>query len=145
MERQFSDSKRLTINTAALCLLLTLTSIGHRHKAFLALPLAGRIDGEVRQGFVLIDVSPSSASRSQLWGFSSEKLYDQQGYFYYARQYQGLFGGGRRSVYFPLWYPVLALGLLAVFIHRFSGRFTLRSVLIALTVVAGLLGMAVAL
>ena len=47
------------------------------------------------------------------------------------------------GVFFPLWYPAFALA--AVGVLRLGQRFTLRSAIIATTVVAGLLGMAVAL
>ncbi|QDT72960.1 hypothetical protein [Lacipirellula limnantheis] len=49
----------------------------------------------------------------------------------------GLVGG-----YGPLWYPVLVFGLSGVGVLRLN-RFTLRSAIIATTVVAGLLGVAV--
>jgi len=47
------------------------------------------------------------------------------------------------SCYFPLWYPVLIFALAGVGVLRLNRRFTLRSVIIAMTVVAVLLGMAV--
>jgi hypothetical protein len=46
---------------------------------------------------------------------------------------------------FPLWYPALIFALTGVGALRLAGRFTLRSAIIATTVVAGLLGMAVGL
>lgn len=46
---------------------------------------------------------------------------------------------------FPLWYASLVLALAGVASLRLGRRFTLRSTLIATAVVAGLLGMAVAL
>ena len=49
-----------------------------------------------------------------------------------------------RIVEFPLWYPALVFALAAVGILRI-GRFTIRSALIATTIVAALLGMVVAL
>ena len=49
------------------------------------------------------------------------------------------------SLFFPLWYPALIFVLAAVAALRLGRRFTLRSAIIATTVVAGLLGMAVAL
>jgi len=60
---------------------------------------------------------------------------------------QGRFGTINSSVFFPLWYPALvfALALASVSILRLGRRFTLRSSIIATTVVAGLLGMVVAL
>jgi hypothetical protein len=49
------------------------------------------------------------------------------------------------EVYFPLWYPALIFALAGVAALRLGPRFTLRSAIIATTVVAGLLGMAAAL
>jgi hypothetical protein len=46
-------------------------------------------------------------------------------------------------VSFPLWYPALIFALSGVALLRLGRRFTLRSAIIATTVVAGLLGMAV--
>ena len=46
---------------------------------------------------------------------------------------------------FPIWYPALIFALAGVGALRLDRRFTLRSAIIATTVVAGLLGMAVAL
>jgi len=48
-------------------------------------------------------------------------------------------------VYFPFWYPALLFALAGIGLLRLGRRFTLRSAMIATTVVAGLLGMAVAL
>ena len=50
-----------------------------------------------------------------------------------------------RIVDFPLWYPILAFALAAVGILRLGRRFTIRSALIATTVVAALVGMVVTL
>jgi hypothetical protein len=49
------------------------------------------------------------------------------------------------EVFFPLWYPALIFALAGVGVLRLGRRFTLRSAIIATTVVAGLLGMAVGL
>jgi hypothetical protein len=49
------------------------------------------------------------------------------------------------QITFPLWYPALIFALAGVAALRLGRRFTLRSAIIATTVVAGLLGMAVAL
>jgi hypothetical protein len=48
-------------------------------------------------------------------------------------------------VFFPLWFPAVTFALAGVGTLRLGRRFTLRSALIATTVVAGLLGMVVAL
>jgi hypothetical protein len=49
------------------------------------------------------------------------------------------------AFYCPLWYPALVFALAGVGALRLGRRFTLRSAIIATTVVAGLLGMAVGL
>ena len=48
-------------------------------------------------------------------------------------------------VYFPLWYPALIFSLAGVGVLRFRRRFSIRSALIAVSVVAALPGMAVGL
>jgi hypothetical protein len=53
----------------------------------------------------------------------------------------GVVGGN--NLYFPLWYPALIFALAGVASLRLGRRFTLRSAIIATTVVAALLGMAV--
>jgi hypothetical protein len=58
---------------------------------------------------------------------------------------RGMFGQIGNMVFFPLWYPALIFALAGVAALRLGCRFTLRSAIIATTVVAGLLGMAVAL
>lgn len=50
----------------------------------------------------------------------------------------------QRRVVFPIWYPALVFALASVGIMR-VGRFTLRSVLVGMTIVAVLLGMVVVL
>jgi hypothetical protein len=55
----------------------------------------------------------------------------------------GRFGVYRSSLHFPLWYPALIFALTGVGVLRLNRRFTLRSAIIATTVVAWLLGMAV--
>lgn len=54
-------------------------------------------------------------------------------------------GGDFELIRFPLWYAALVFALAGVAALRLSRRFTLRSATIATTVVAGLLGMVVAL
>ncbi|MBL9161958.1 MAG: hypothetical protein JNL18_04365 [Planctomycetaceae bacterium] len=56
---------------------------------------------------------------------------------------QGQFGSHANGIYFPLWYPALIFALAAISALRLGRRSTLRSAIIALTIVAGLLGMAV--
>jgi hypothetical protein len=56
------------------------------------------------------------------------------------------FGQSRlRWLWFPTWYPALIFALAGVAALRLGRRFTLRSAIIGTAVVAGLLGMAVAL
>jgi hypothetical protein len=57
----------------------------------------------------------------------------------------GLFAAADGSLIFPLWYAALFFASLGVGVLRLGRRFTLRSAIIATTVVAGLLGMVVAL
>jgi hypothetical protein len=56
-----------------------------------------------------------------------------------------MFGVTEHIFYFPPWYPALIFALAGVASLRLGRRFTLRSAIIATTVVAGLLGMAVGL
>lgn len=128
----------------SLCIMLNLTSLGHRHKAFVTLPLDGGIYTEVEQGFARIEMSPMpSGGLGSTAGISSENLHGRPGPLCYSRRRRGFLCGGRRSVYFPLRYVILRFGLLAAFIGRFDGRFTLRSAIITTTIVAGLQGVAV--
>jgi hypothetical protein len=62
-----------------------------------------------------------------------------------AHGYADSFGKRRRSVYFPIWYPALIFALAGVAALRLGRRFTLRSAIVAMAVVAGMLGMAVGL
>ena len=57
----------------------------------------------------------------------------------------GRFGHNGDAIHFPLWYPALICALAGVASLRLGRRFSLRSAIIATTVVAGLLGMAVGL
>ncbi len=58
----------------------------------------------------------------------------------------GIFGAvDENNLFFPLWYPALIFALAGVASLRLGRRFTLRSAIIATTIVAGLLGMAVGL
>jgi hypothetical protein len=66
-------------------------------------------------------------------------------WFYNAITREGLFGRDDNGVYFPLRYAALVSALAGVAALRLGRRFTLRSAIIATTVLAGLLGMAVGL
>jgi hypothetical protein len=58
----------------------------------------------------------------------------------------GQFGAmDERHIYFPLWYPALVFALAGVGGLRFRRQFSIRSALVAVSVVAALLGMVVAL
>ena len=57
---------------------------------------------------------------------------------------RGGFGRGHACFYFPLWYPALIFALASVGILRVN-RFTIRSALVGMTIVAALLGMIVVL
>ncbi|WP_145432026.1 hypothetical protein [Lacipirellula limnantheis] len=52
-------------------------------------------------------------------------------------------GQFKNNIYFPLWYPALIFALAGVAAVRLGRQFTIRSAIIATTIVAGLLGMAV--
>jgi hypothetical protein len=58
---------------------------------------------------------------------------------------QGPFATGARSVYFPLWHPALVFALAGVAAIRFRRQFSIRAALVAVAVVAALLGMVAAL
>ena len=52
-------------------------------------------------------------------------------------------GTKAKMVYFPLWYPALIFALAGVGVLRFRRQFSIRSALIATTVVAALIAVAV--
>ena len=52
------------------------------------------------------------------------------------------FGRTRTGVHFPVWYPALIFAIAGVAALRFRRQFSIRSALIATTVVAALIGMA---
>jgi hypothetical protein len=60
-----------------------------------------------------------------------------------SKDAHGRFGRLGTAYYFPLWYPALVFALAAIAAIRIGRRFTIRSAIIATTVVAGLLGMVV--
>jgi hypothetical protein len=53
------------------------------------------------------------------------------------------YGGSGIAVYFPLWYPALIFALSGVGVLRFRRQFSIRTALVATTVVAALVAMAV--
>jgi hypothetical protein len=68
-----------------------------------------------------------------------------QALFHELTSEQGQIGAFEHALYFPLWYPALIFTLVGVGVLRLGRRFSLRSAIVATTVVAGLLGMAAAL
>jgi hypothetical protein len=89
---------------------------------------------------------PAKAPPISSWHYSGERISDDFELFDSRRRPIVNFGrtnGG--GYYFPLWYPALILAIVGVAALRLGRRFTLRSAIIATTVVAGLLGMAVGL
>lgn len=58
---------------------------------------------------------------------------------------RGMFGRIGNMVFFPLWYPAINFALAGVAALRISRQFSIRSALITVSLVAALLGMAVAL
>jgi hypothetical protein len=85
-------------------------------------------------------INPERVSRDMQF-----RVVGRQMWFGNVIRQQGVFGQYFRSVFFPLWYPALILALAGVAALRVGRRFTLRSAIIAMTVVAGLLGLAAAL
>ena len=97
-------------------------------------------------GFFDTNVNPLG---NQSWERSSLTTDGYQMDFFYRVAEKGKFGFnnnlGLGSIHFPLWYASLVFVLAGVGILRLGQRFTIRSALIATTVVAVLLGMVVAL
>lgn len=58
---------------------------------------------------------------------------------------RGLFGQTSNLTYFPLWYAALVFALAGIGAFRFGCSFRLRSAIVVTTIVAGLLGLIVAL
>jgi hypothetical protein len=98
----------------------------------------------VNEGFTFTGYWTDTPS-SEEWKLSTGPMRSDPHYRDVIRNQFGLdtqrFG---RYVHFPLWYPALIFALAGVGVLRL-GRFTLRSAIIATTVLAGLLGMAVVL
>ncbi len=104
--------------------------------------LIGCYDGFV--DVALFDLQPQR-SNSQLitsWRAETEEITEPNNFASHRIAQSGFFGQTVRGFYFPIWFPALIFAVAAVAAIRVS-RFTLRSAIIATTVVAGLLGMAV--
>ncbi len=98
--------------------------------AKLIVPASARI-GRYRKAFVEELHSVAKAHITRNW--------EGEGYFYALEHWP------YTAYRFPLWYAALVFVLAGVGALRLGRRFTLRSVSIATTVVAGLMGMVVAL
>jgi hypothetical protein len=70
---------------------------------------------------------------------------ERYGWFERTSSRRDRFVFSQDAIVCPLWYPALIFALAGVASLTLGRRFTLRSAIIATTVVAGLLGMAVAL
>ncbi|MBA4107933.1 MAG: hypothetical protein C0485_19550 [Pirellula sp.] len=77
------------------------------------------------------------------WEFDSRDLGSNRSPLSLANHRRGYFVAFANGVHFPLWYAALIFALAGVASLRLGRRFTIRSAMIATTVVAGLLGMAV--
>ena len=98
----------------------------------------------VHTGRVVASLHQHAASYKLGWQcFSGPALwYEPEPYM--AGNFGRVVGTKAKQVYFPVWYAALVFAYAAVAALRI-GRFTLRSALVGVTVVALLLGMAVAL
>ena len=74
----------------------------------------------------VVHTTPQAADRTR-------DLLDKLGIFFIAEPW----------VYLPIWYPALVFALAGVGVIRFRRQFSIRSALVAVSVVAALLGMAV--
>jgi hypothetical protein len=125
----------------------------HTYRDVLSGPTQVFPSGEIRFGSAMgmcsVSTIPSVPVASKPWRYETmpyikgelegiKDFIETNGYFSSARYGNGL------SVYFPLWYPALIFAFAGVANLRVS-RFTIRSTIIATTIAAGLLGMAVVL
>lgn len=100
---------------------------------------------ETYSGTTAVWVESGSPTDSML-RWKSNRISDiAQALFFDITSEHGSIGQSGDAVYFPLWFAALVFALAGVGALRLSRRFTLSSAIIATTVVAGLLGMAVAL
>ncbi len=103
---------------------------------------------EAREGFLLTYRLPNGSapalfeSNGPFWSQPRSDLWNES--LHRTVRDEGRFIGYNYGVVFPLWYPTLVFGLAGVAAVRFGRRFTLRSAIIATTIVAGLLAMAAA-
>ena len=126
----------------------------HYYQFFVARPIAGSgrvFQAAIYSGSAAVGVYPRQISGFPLtappnWEFAAVPMNDGilAGDLDVGRmpRFQFIEAGG---VYFPLWYPALIFALAGVGVLRFRRQFSIRSALIAVSIVAALLGMVVAL
>jgi hypothetical protein len=112
------------------------------------LPLStDKVKFEAYRGVAVIGRIPNSANRSGLLLYFSniadEKRVERLGFPYDSDLKMGRFGIVSPFCYFPLWHPTLIFGLAGMAVLRFPRRFSIRSALSTITVVATLIGLAV--
>lgn len=100
---------------------------------------------ELYDGIVVVWVEPPKTKRAG-WELLSYKLIPTGHERYLEIQAeQGKFGSvNGRDIFFPLWYAAFILSLVGIVTLRLGSRFTLRSAIVATTVLAVLMGAVVA-
>ncbi len=123
------------------CLALWLGKISSQ-AAYLSTTWFVQLETEGGTGSIILnDIKPARPNGD--WRFN---VFEQsEPWFADEFERQGSFGTGFDFVYFPLWYPALIFALAGVAALRFRRQFSIRSALVAVTFVAALLGMIVAL
>jgi hypothetical protein len=98
-------------------------------------------------GYISVAVVPTSTSVVKNgWRFKSEQVDSEHASSVRnAIESSGRFGTSDTGVYFPLWYPALIFAIAAVAALRLRRQFSISSTLAAVSIVAVLLGMVVAL
>ena len=104
-----------------------------------------RIDGSSGLGCISIEYYDPSLMPERRVLYVSVSNRSREAWFEDAIVAKGRFGVVDGGFYFPLWYPALIFALAGVAALRFRRQFSIRSALVALSIVAALLGMAVAL
>jgi hypothetical protein len=90
---------------------------------------------------VRIDPRVSAAAEGQLQSTQIEYAINVHAGVYSGKL--AIIGRIASIVYFPLWYPALIFALAGVAALRVSRQFSIRTVLVAMTVAAALIGIAV--
>ena len=102
-----------------------------------------QVSVQAEAGFASIcSFSEETPRQAPTWDAVVTFILDEP-WFYEELPLQGRFGHDANCVYFPLWYPALVFALAGVGVTRVSRQFSIRSALIATSVVAALIGMAV--